>query len=132
MMLRGHTAVEPDDTCDEMTLSLVIDGGDPITAALPPSKVDELVEKIGLARAAMSDRLISGSGPLTVLEFSVCNPSWRARADISFAGAEADSIAMGLRRTQYGWLSFVLPDCEARALGQWLVQATAPDPRGHY
>lgn len=121
----GRNTIAPNDNSrDEMTLSLVIDGGDPITAVLSPPKVDELVERIGLARAAMSDRLVSESGPLTVLEFSVCNPAWRASADMAFAVAEADRIAFGLRHTQYGWLSLVLPDCEARALGQWLVQVT--------
>lgn len=124
-MPSSHIRSAQDDTCAEVRLSVVIDGGDPITAALPPSKVDELVEKIGLARAAMTDRLISDPGPLTVLEFSVCNPSWRAGADLSLAAAEADRIATGLRHS--GWLSFVLPDREARALGEWLVRATSPN-----
>jgi hypothetical protein len=94
---------------------------------LLPSKVDELMEKIGLARAAMRDRFVSDSGPLTVLEFTVSNPAWRASADIGLPGGEGDRIVLGLRHTQYGWLSFVLANDDARALGQWLVEATNAD-----
>lgn len=122
-MQGGRITVGPNEARDGMILSLVVDGGQPITAVLMPSKVDELVEKIGFARAAMNDRLAADEGRLAVLEFTVTNPSWKATADISFSGNEADGIALGLRHSRYGWLSFVLPDGDARALGEWLVQA---------
>lgn len=129
-MSGGRITVAPNDARDRMILSLVIDGGAPISAVLVPSKVDELVEKIGFARAAMNDHLVSESGPLAILEFTVANPAWRASANLSLAGDEADSIALGFQHSHYGWLSFVLPDGEARALGQWLVQATTIDLQG--
>jgi len=123
-MQGGRITVVPNVGRDVMVVSLVVDGGTPISAVLLPSKFDELVEKIGFARAAMNDRLAVDAGRLAVLEFTVTNPTWKASADISLAGDEADSVALGLRHSRYGWLSFVLPDGDARALGEWLVQAT--------
>ncbi len=61
---------------------------------------------------------------MTVLEFSEINPEWRASPDVALCGEQADSIALALRHSRYGWLSFILPDKEARALGQWLIDTT--------
>lgn len=123
-MPNGRITVAPNIARDKMVLSVVIDGGDPISAVLAAPKVDELIEKIGFARAAMNDRSISEQSPMTVLEFTVVNPEWRASADIALGGNQADSVAIALRHSGYGWLSFVLPDKEANALGRWLVENT--------
>jgi hypothetical protein len=103
---------------------MMVNGSFPLFAELGSSQADELLEKIGRARAALHDKRMSEQGPLAVLEFSVVSPAWRTSPDIALEGPDADSIALGLKHSTYGWLTFVLPDKEARALGEWLVTTT--------
>lgn len=130
-MARGIIIVAPNDSRDRMVLRMVVNGSFPVSAELETAQVDDLAEKINRARAALHDRRLSDDGPLTVLEFSDVNPAWRVSPHVALDGPKADSVAIGLRHSVYGWLSFVLPDREARALGKWLMDTTkksAPPP----
>ena len=123
-MANGRITVAPDVAREKMVLSLVIDGIAPATVILEAPKAAELARKIGRANAAIHDRQVSQDSPMTVLEFASINPGWRASADVSLAGERADSIALALHHNTYGWLTFILPDEEARTLGQWLLDRT--------
>ena len=123
-MTRGVITVAPNDERDRVVLRMIVNGSFPVTAELGRSQADELLEKFARARAALHDKRVSEQGPLAVLEFAAVNPAWRASPDIALDGPEADSIALSLNHPAYGWLSFVLPDTEARALGEWLVHTT--------
>lgn len=120
-MPRGAIIVVPNDARDRILLRMIVNGSLPVTAELEAAQADELAGKFERARAALHDKLVSDQGPLTVLEFAAVNPSWRANPHITLRGSEADSVMLGLKHPVYGWLSFVLPDEEARALGEWLT-----------
>jgi hypothetical protein len=120
-MARGVIIVAPNDVRDRMVLRMVINGSFPVTAELGTAQADDLFEKVSRARAALHDKRVSDEGPLTVLEFAAVNPTWRASPHVALKGPDANSIALGLRHPVYGWLSFVLPDKDARALGEWLL-----------
>lgn len=120
-MARGVIIVAPNDVRDRVVFRMVINGSFPVTAELGTAQADDLFEKLSRARAALHDKRVSDEGPLTVLEFAAVNPTWRASPHVALKGPDADSVALGLRHPVYGWLSFVLPDKNARALGEWLL-----------
>jgi hypothetical protein len=130
-MTTGRIIVTPNDPRDKVVLRMMVNGSFPLFAELGSSQADELLEKISWARAALHDKRMSDQGPLAVLEFSVVNPAWRGSPDIALEGPDADSIALGIRHSTYGWLTFVLPDKEARALGEWLVTTTTGKASGN-
>ena len=125
-MAKGRITVAPNEARDRLVLSVALEGTTPATAVLEAAKVAELIEKIAQAHAAIHDRAVSEEAEMTVLEFTTVNPAWRGSGDIALAGEAADSIALGLQHSSYGWLTFILPDSEARRLGQWLLE-TAKD-----
>lgn len=125
-MHKGRITVAPNEARDRLVLSVALEGMTPASAVLEAPKVAELIEKIAHAHAAIHDRAVAEEAAMTVLEFTTVNPDWRGSADISLAGEAADSVALGLQHSTYGWLTFILPDPEARRLGRWLLE-TAKD-----
>ena len=87
--------------------------------------MDELIEKMGMARAALGTFEKSAAPSLSVEEAAVVNPQWRITSDSRIDDSRAGSIEVGLRHSSYGWLSFVLPVKEARDLGEWLIDVTS-------
>ena len=125
-MQNGQITIAPNEARNGMVLRLAVNGAEPISAELTAPKVGEVIEKVARVRAALADRALSDLGPATVLEFAAVGPAWRASADVALNGENADSIALGLQHPTYGWLCFILPDQQAKLLGEWLLANATP------
>src|SRR3546814_14026662 len=55
------------------------------------------------------------------LAFPVVDPAWRTSTEVMAKVSGVAGISLALRHSGYGWLCFLLPDSEARALGHWLL-----------
>jgi hypothetical protein len=106
---------------------MIVDGADVVSAKLVPSQAEALIEQLGFARASLSEQVSSDLSPRETLSFATVDPAWRTSTDVMVDGSAVDGISLALRHSGYGWLCFLLPHEEARALGQWLVENAKAD-----
>lgn len=118
-MLSRHITIGPDSRRERVVLNVIATGGDIVSARLRPREAEDLIAKLGHARAALNEEVVHDLDPGARLDFTVVNPAWCTSTD-RMAGAAG--LALALRHSGYGWLCFVLPPAEARALGRWLLE----------
>lgn len=87
------------------------------------NEMDAVITGLGEFRSAMTDPVRpepdqSGGSR----EFLVIDPAWRTSQS---RHPEVNGIVMCLRHLGLGWVSFLLPRNEGRALGKWLLDNCA-------
>lgn len=114
--------IGPDSTRDALILNLVVDGGaDAVSARLPAAAADDLIAKLGSARAALKQPVEADFDPGTSSDLAIVDPAWRTSCDNLAQASDVEGVSLAIRHSAYGWLCFVLPHEEARALGHWLI-----------
>ena len=126
-MLSRQIWVGSDSPREKVVVNMIVDGADVVSAKLVPSQAEALIEQLGFARASLSEQVSSDLSPCETLSFATVDPAWRTSTDVMVDGSAADGISLALRHSGYGWLCFLLPHEEARALGQWLVENAKAD-----
>jgi hypothetical protein len=107
-------------------LKLLNDGAIVGESTLNANELDAVIAGLGQFRAALPGQVSpepdqSGGSQ----EFVVIDPAWRT---VQSPHADIDGIIMRLRHIGLGWVSFLLPRHEGRALGKWLTENCA-DPK---
>lgn len=115
--------IGPDSRRDAVILNLVINGGaNAVSARLPAAEADDLIAKLGSARAALKQPVEAELDPATASDLTVVDPAWRASSGNMAPASDVEGVSLAIRHSGYGWLCFVLPLQEARTLGQWLIE----------
>lgn len=117
-MLSRHITIGPDSRRERVILNMIAVGGDAVSARLKPQEAEDLLAKLAHARASLKEEVDYDLDPRARLDFTVVDPAWRTSTD-RIDGATG--VTLALRHSGYGWLCFVLPHEEARALGRWLL-----------
>lgn len=104
-------------------LQLLNDGKVVGESTLNADEMDAVITGLGRFRAALNQQVRpepdqSGGAQ----EFLVVDPCWRT---VQSPHSEVDGIVMRLRHLGLGWVSFLLPRHEGRALGKWLADSCA-------
>jgi hypothetical protein len=89
---------------------------------LDAAGIELLIKNLAEARAAMDEPVAREIAPGTELP-SILDPAWRTRTP---PHPSVPGPLLALRHPGLGWVSFILPDHEARSLGQWLVDHARP------
>jgi hypothetical protein len=106
-----------------VNLKLLNDGEVVGESTLSANEMDAIITGLGEFRSAMTEPVRAEpdqSGGSR--EFLVIDPAWRTSAS---PNSEIDGIVMRLRHLGLGWVSFLLPRHEGRALGKWLTESCA-------
>jgi hypothetical protein len=111
------------DDRNHVNLQLLNDGKVVGESTLSADEIDAVITGLGRFRAALNQQARpepdeSGGAQ----EFLVVDPAWRT---VQSPHAEVDGIVMRLRHLGLGWVSFLLPRQEGRALGKWLADNCA-------
>ena len=115
--------VGPDSNRDAVVLNLLINGGtNAVSARLPAAEAEDLIARLGAARAALKQPVEPDFAPCANPELTVVDPAWRASSDNVAPASNVDGVSLAIRHSGYGWLCFVLPHDEAKALGHWLIE----------
>jgi len=106
-----------------VVLELLIDGKVAGESTLNAKELDAVIAGLGHFRAALPEQVSpepnqSGGSQ----EFVVIDPAWRT---VQSPHGDIDGIVMRLRHIGLGWVSFLLPRHEGRALGKWLTENSA-------
>jgi len=118
-----HIRIGPDSTGDAVVMNLLIDGGtDAVSARLPATEADALIARLGTARAALNQPVDQDPDPCASPALTVVDPAWRTSAGNVAPASDVEGVSLAIRHSGYGWLCFVLPRDEAKALGQWLIE----------
>jgi hypothetical protein len=104
------------DDKSHVILKLLNDG----EATLKASDLDAVIAGLGKFRAALPEPVSPEPDYSSSPEFAVVDPAWRT---LHSPHADADGIIMRLRHIGLGWVSFLLPRHEGRALGKWLTES---------
>ena len=90
-------------------------------ASLDALGVEQLMAKLAEIRSQLRPEVRAELlGETTVAQI---DPAWRT---FPVLHPGIGGLTLNLRHSGYGWLSFVLPLWEARNLGQWLIDRSAP------
>ena len=92
----------------------------PVHLKIEAEEVVMMIERLGFYRAQMPDA-VPGEWPTTALRGACVDPRWITGRDT----VSGDTLVQ-LRDARFGWLAFVLPPKEAKALGEALVAIGAP------
>jgi hypothetical protein len=111
------------DDRSQVTLKLSDNGAVVGESTLNANEMDAIIAGLGEFRSAMTEPIRpepdqSGGSR----EFLVVDPAWRANQS---PHSEVPGIIMRLRHCGFGWLSFLLPHHEGRAIGKWLTESCA-------
>lgn len=120
-MFSRYITIGPDSRRERVVLHVIAVGGDAISARLKPEETEDLIAKLGQARASLREEVDRDLDPREKLAFPVVDPAWRTSTDVMAKVSGVAGISLALRHSGYGWLCFLLPDSEARALGHWLL-----------
>jgi hypothetical protein len=120
-VLSRHITIGPDSRRERVVLNLIVGGVDAVSARLKPEEAEDLITKLGHARASLKEPVGYEPDPRARLDFTVVDPVWRASNDPRVGPPDIAGVTLALRHSGYGWLSFLLPYEEARSLGRWLL-----------
>ena len=128
-MLSKHITIGPDSSREKVVVNMVVVGGvDAVSARLKAAEAEDLISKLGHARASLREPVVPDIDPHATLDFTVIDPAWRTSTDaMSGGGGDVEGVSLALRHSGFGWLAFRLPHAEARALGQWLIDNAKED-----
>jgi hypothetical protein len=111
---------------NQVTLQLLGDGKVVGESTLNADEMDAVIAGLGQFRAALTQQV--GPEPDEsegTRELIVVDPAWRT---VQSPHAEIDGVVMHLRHAGLGWVAFLLPRHEGRALGKWLTENCAEPP----
>jgi hypothetical protein len=104
-----------------VTLQLLNDGKVVGESTLNADEMDTVIAGLGQLRAALDQPVRSEPDQSAgAREFLVVDPVWRT---VPSPHAEIDGVVMRLRHLGLGWVSFLLPRHEGRALGKRLTES---------
>lgn len=132
-MLSRRITIGPDSRRERVVLNVIAVGGDAVSARLEPREADDLINKLAHARASLKQEVERELDARMRFDFAVVDPVWRATTARVGGPPDAAGVSLALRHSGYGWMCFVLPPDEARALGRWLLdhaeagEETLPD-----
>jgi hypothetical protein len=127
-VLSKHITIGPDSDREKVVLNMVVmGGGDAVSARLKAAEAEALINRLGQARASLKEQVIPDLAPGAELDFTVVDPAWRTSTGATNASTGVEGLSLALRHSGYGWLAFLLPHAEARALGQWLLDNARQD-----
>ena len=123
---RGHKIVAMQnltltlaDDKSHVTLKLLNDGKVVGKSTLNANELDKVIAGLGEFRAALPEQISAEPDQSSnTREILVIDPVWRTNRS---PHADLDGIVMRLRHIGLGWVSFLLPRSEGRALGKWLT-----------
>jgi hypothetical protein len=101
------------------------------------SELDTLIAALGEKRWMLPDQVppdhAAVSTGVVTREVMVVDPAWRTELPVH---PTLNGMTLRLRHPGFGWLTFLLPWGEAKALGEWLAKndpspapATSPEVR---
>ena len=100
---------------DRKTVTVTFPTNPPVALKLGVAEVDEILLNLGNFRALMQPEVAADWTPGTKAE-AIPNPAWRTEYDAMF-----EHPVLHLRDPRLGWLHYLLPHHEAKALGDSLV-----------
>ena len=112
MGLAIDLALSEDGT--EAYLGLADEEGGMIEGVLDAADLDDIIQRLGVLRAAMADAVPERLEPSARVA-AIRDPSW-------WCQPRPEDIAVCFRHPGFGWLAFGLPHKEARTLAEWLVK----------
>lgn len=112
--------VWPDDAREHVVVQLEMDGKPLGWINLDVAAAHHHLEAVGAARAKLTDEVAAtlDTGSRITATF---DPTWRTDP-----GPVPETVSVVLRHPGLGWLGFLLPAQEARALGDSLVALAGP------
>ena len=110
------------DDKSHVILKLLNDGEVVGESTLNASELDAVIVGLGQFRSALPENVSPEPDYRESPELVVLDPAWRT---LPSPHADADGIIMRLRHIGLGWVSFLLPRHEGRALGKWLTESCA-------
>ena len=90
-------------------------------ASLDALGIEQLMAKLAEIRSQLRPEVRTDL--LSVTTVAQIDPAWRT---FPVLHPGIGGLTLNLRHSGYGWLGFVLPLWEARNLGQWLIDRSAP------
>jgi hypothetical protein len=85
--------------------------------------LDRLIRDLARHRSELTDQVPLQMAPGTQVEI-IINPAWQTR-QLETRDQQGNKIdeptALALRHPGLGWLSFLLPPSESKAVGEWLL-----------
>lgn len=116
------------DDRNKVNLQLMNDGKVVGESTLSADEMDALIAGLGQFRASLNQQVRPEPDQSEgTKELLVVDPAWRT---VQSPSAEVDGIVMRLRHIGFGWVSFLLPRHEGRALGKWLADNCAERSAG--
>jgi hypothetical protein len=109
---------------DKTAIQLEEDGVPLAHIILDPPELEQFIDQLQLARAALSDAVPSDLDIGTRLAVQI-DPRWAVRHD-----PDRDMKVLALRHPGLGWMGFLLPLHEAEAMAKVLSQSASPDNTG--
>jgi hypothetical protein len=111
------------DDRNHVNLQLLNDGKVVGESTLSADEMDAVIAGLGQFRASLNQQVRPEPDQSEgAKELLVVDPAWRT---VQSPHAEVDGIVMRLRHVGFGWVSFLLPRRECRALGKWLADNCA-------
>lgn len=129
-VLTEHFRVTLSEDRNAVSVALLSDMENPVGVSATANELDALISGLGEKRWMLREYVPDNhahaiaSGSMR-RELMVVNPGWRTELPIHPA---LNGITLRLRHPGFGWLTFLLPWREARALGEWLVKNSPPQP----
>jgi hypothetical protein len=115
----NHTKITFSDDRRTATLELLANGRPATQVALTVRELDALIGLLGETRWMLQDAVSAEPRhEAASRELMVLDPAWRTEWPIH---PSLNGLTLRLRHPGFGWLTFLLPWNEARALGEWLV-----------
>ncbi|MPZ32412.1 MAG: hypothetical protein GEV13_15670 [Rhodospirillales bacterium] len=88
---------------------------------LDAAALDQVIEKLGELRMQMRDQ-VATEIPSGIGLPSIVDPAWRTHMP---PHSSIPGPSLALRHPGFGWVSFIFPSTEARAIAEWLMRATS-------
>lgn len=95
-------------------LAMTDEDGSMVEGMLDAADIDDIIERLGVLRAAMADKVAERLEPSARLS-AIRDPAW-------WCQPRKDDTAVCFRHPGYGWLAFGLPHREAKKLAEWLLK----------
>ena len=99
---------------DEVYLAMTDEDGVGVEGVLDAADLDDLIQRLGIVRSAMSDKVPERLEPSARVA-AIRDPAW-------WCQPRTEDCAVCFRHPGFGWLAFGLPWREAKKLAEWLVK----------
>jgi len=98
----------------EAYLAMTDEDGSSVEGLLDAADLDDLIQRLGVVRAAMADAVPERLEPSARVA-AIRDPAW-------WCQPRGEDYGVCFRHPGFGWLAFGLPPREAKKLAEWLVK----------